>query len=168
MKRTIGVLMGLALLLAGPAAAQEKKDPVVAVDKKEVAKRESPLASPPASQPAGSASVAPVTPPADAKQAIEAGKTAIEAAKQGRWWYFSSLICLILMFVLKLVGVLEKMGRWKYIVLPVLSLAAALLATFQGGVTIENAIGVFASSWAMGMLEELVNHGVLGKPHTPS
>jgi len=174
MKRTIGVVMGLVLMLSGLAQAEEKKaakkDPAAAVVKKELAKKEvvkrEPLASPPASQPAGSASAAPVTPPADTKEAIEAGKAAIEAAKKHQWWYFSSLVCLILMFVLKLVGVLEKMGRWKYIVLPVLSLAAALLAAFQGGVTLEHAIGVFATSWSMGMLEELVNHGIRGQPHS--
>ena len=43
--------------------------------------------------------------------------------------------------------------------------ASALLATFQGGVSVEHAIGVFTSSWATGMLEEAWSHGVKGKPH---
>jgi len=104
--------------------------------------------------------------PKNANEAVKMGGQAIQAGKQGLWWYMSSLICLIVMFVLKAVKVLEKIGRWKYVILPVLSLAAALLAAFQGGVTVERAIGVFTTAWAMGMLEELVSHGILGKAHS--
>jgi hypothetical protein len=105
-------------------------------------------------------------PPDDLAGAVEKGKEAVAAAQAGQWWYFSSVVCLVIMFVLKAAKLLEKMDRWKYIVLPILSLAAALLAAFQGGVGWSQAIGVFGTSWAMGMLEELINHGILGKPHS--
>lgn len=89
----------------------------------------------------------------------------MKAGKEGRWWYLSSLACLLIMFVLSKLKVFEKIKRWKYAVLPALSIGAALLAAFQGGVTLDHAIGVFTSSWAMGMVEEAFNHGILGKPH---
>jgi hypothetical protein len=104
--------------------------------------------------------------PVTVKDAVDRGKAAIVAAKEGKWWYFSSLVCLILMFVLKITKLLGKMGRWKYVVLPVLALASALLAAFQGGVALDTAVGVFTTSWTTGMLEELWSHGIMGKPHS--
>lgn len=89
----------------------------------------------------------------------------IKAGKEGRWWYLSSLACLLIMFILSKVGVFEKIGRWKYAILPTLSIGSALLAAFQGGVSVDHALGVFTSSWVMGMVEEAWNHGVLNKPH---
>jgi len=146
------LLMLPVLMVSGPAFGQKKDaQPPVPVVK---------AAPGPASAPSL------VTPPADLKGAVDAGRQAVGAAREGKWWYFSSLVCLVLMFGLKMSGLLAKMGRWKYIILPILSLAAALLATFQGGVTIDHAIGVFTSSWAAGMLEELVNHGIRGQPHS--
>lgn len=103
--------------------------------------------------------------PTSIGEAVDAGKKALAAGQAGQWWYLSSLVCLILMFALKAFKVFEKIGRWKYVILPILSLAAALLAAFQGEVNLTTAIGVFGSTWSMGMLEELVNHGILGKPH---
>jgi ABC-type uncharacterized transport system permease subunit len=78
----------------------------------------------------------------------------------------SALIIIVIMFILKTAKLLEKLGRWKYIVVPVLALAAALLSAFQGGLSFEVAAGVFTSGWATGMLEELWSHGILGKPHS--
>lgn len=106
----------------------------------------------------------PPQPPEDVKDAAGQVGEAIEAAKTGQWWYLSSILCLLLMFALKMIGVLKRVGRWKFVILPVLSLAAGLLAAFQGGASLEIAMGVFTSSWATGMLEELWNHGILGKP----
>jgi hypothetical protein len=103
-------------------------------------------------------------PPSDAKGAAAKVDEAIKAAKAGNWWYFSSIVCLLVMFGLKAAGLLKKLGRWRYVILPVLSIAAALLAAFQGGVSVQSAVGVFATSWCMGMLEELVRHGIMGKP----
>jgi hypothetical protein len=98
------------------------------------------------------------------KEAAQAVTDAVKAAKSGKWWYFSAVVIMVIMFILKLTKLLKKMGRWKYVVVPVLSLAAALLAAFQGGVSVEAAVGVFTTGWATGMLEELWNHGILNKP----
>lgn len=110
--------------------------------------------------------------PKDMKEAIEVGKQAVEAAKSGLWWYFSALVILVVMFLLKFIGSKMgwwvKLGRWRYVILPVLSIVAALLAAFQGGVTLAIAIGVLGSSMSMGKLQELWEHGIMGKPHGQS
>lgn len=106
--------------------------------------------------------------PTDPKTAVGAAKDAIKAAKDGRWWYFSAVVLMVLMFLLKFVGkkvgFWVKLGRWRYVISPVLSLAAALLAAFQGGLSFDAALGVFTSSYATSSLQELWEHGVLGKP----
>ncbi len=87
------------------------------------------------------------------------------AAQAGQWWYFSSIVIMVVMFGLKKFKVLAKLGRWKFVLVPSLSLIAAVLATFQGGVSLQAAVGVFTTGWATGMVEELWTHGILGKPH---
>jgi hypothetical protein len=99
----------------------------------------------------------------NATDAIDKVKAAFTAAKEGHWWYFSSLVVLLVMFLLKITTLLKKIGRWKYVVNPLLSLAAALLAAFQGGVSVQTAVGVFTAAWSTGMLEELWSHGIRGK-----
>jgi hypothetical protein len=117
------------------------------------------MAGSPASQP---------SPPADVKEAAEQVKAAVAAAKGGRWWYFSALVLMVLMFAMKFFGIRAgwwpQLGRWRYIIVPVLSLAAALLAAFQGGVSVDTALGVFTSAYATASLQELYEHGILGKP----
>lgn len=101
----------------------------------------------------------------------DAGSTVeqtIAAAKGGDWWYFSALVITAVMFLLKKLKVLAKAGRWRYIILPSLSILAALLAAFQGGVSVNTAIGVLTASWATGSLQELMEHGILGKPRGTS
>lgn len=104
--------------------------------------------------------------PQTVSEVAELGKQAVSAARGGSWWYFSALVIMAVMFGAKRSGLLAKLGRWRYVVVPVLSLAAALLAAFQGGVSIEAAGGVFSTGWATGMVEELWSHGILGKPHS--
>lgn len=106
--------------------------------------------------------------PKDIPGAAVTAKKAIDAAKEGKWWYFSALVCLMLMFILKITNVLKNLGQWKYVILPVLSITAALLAAFQGGVSFDTAWGVFTSSWATGMLQEAWEHGIKGVPHGSS
>jgi hypothetical protein len=101
--------------------------------------------------------------PTDLKGAVTTVKDGIVAAKSGQWWYFSALVLMLAMFVLKKTGALEKMGRWKYIVLPVLALGASLLATFQGGISVEAAVGVFSTSYATGMLQQAWKRGIMGE-----
>lgn len=103
--------------------------------------------------------------PVDARTVIKQGKELIIAAKSGKWWYFSAILIMLAMFIMKSIKILESIGRWKYIIVPTLSIIAALLAAFQGGVSLEHAVGVFTTGWSTGMLEELINHGILGKPH---
>lgn len=104
----------------------------------------------------------------DVKGAAAQAKDAVKAAKEGRWWYFSALVLMVLMFVVKFIGLKvgfwKKLGRWRYIIVPVVSLAAALLAAFQGGVSIDTAFGVFTSSYATASLQELWEHGIMNKP----
>lgn len=111
----------------------------------------------------------PVPTPATPTEAIKVGKNAVAAARSGNWWLFSALVIIVLLFVVKLLGTKvfgfwAKLGRLRYVIPPVLSLTAALLATFQGGVSVDAAIGVFTASWATSSLQELYEHGILGKP----
>lgn len=109
------------------------------------------------------------TDPTNLEETKDLINNAILAGKSGKWWYLSSLIIMIVMFVIKKVNIIySKLGRFKYIVVPILSLMAAIFASFQGGVSFEAAFGIFATGWATGMLEELWNHGILGKTHSKS
>ena len=105
--------------------------------------------------------------PTDVKEAAGTLKDAVAAARAGKWWHFSALVILLLMFALKFigkkVGFWPKLGRWRYVIVPVLSLAAALLAAFQGGLSFEAAMGVFGTAYASSSLQELWEHGILGK-----
>ena len=133
-----------------------------------------PTKAAPTTKPAAKAPAsAPTTKPApkeptDTSAAVDLAKQAYEAAKAGNWWFFAAAVILLLMFLLKLLGqklgFWEKLGRWRYVIVPVLSLAAALLAAFQGGASVSGAIGVFTASWATASLQELWSHGILGKP----
>lgn len=111
---------------------------------------------------------APPKAPEDVKEALSTAKKAYAAAKGGNWWYFSALAITVLLWLLKWIGkkygFWPKLGRWRYVISPVLSLAAALLAAFQGGVSFEIVLGVFSSSYATSSFQELVEHGVLNKP----
>jgi len=106
--------------------------------------------------------------PKNAKEALATAKEAYNAMKAGHWWYFSGLVLMLIMFILKFAGLRfgfwVKLGRWRYIISPVLAIAAGLLATFQGGVSIEAAFAVFSSAYATSSLQELYEHGILGKP----
>jgi hypothetical protein len=163
---TLALIAGLGLMWASLAEAQPTPDPKAVT-------KEAPASAPAAatkSAPAASASSkeAPAE-PKDAKEAIELGKQAVEAAKGGLWWYFAALVIMVLMFLAKFIGTKmgwwTKLGRWRYVIVPVLSIVASLLAAFQGGVSLAVAIGVLGSSMATGKLQELWEHGFMGKPH---
>jgi hypothetical protein len=141
---TLALIAGLGLMWASLAEAQ----PTPAVTKDATA----PTAAP--DKP---------TPPEDIKDAAGKVGEVIKDAKAGRWWHMASVICMLIMFGLAKFGVFEKIGRWKYGVLPLLAIGSAILATFQGGVSIDVAAEIFFSSWATGMLEEAWNHGIMGK-----
>lgn len=115
---------------------------------------------------AGAGAAVPVPP--DVKGALKHAKATYAAAKGGQWWYFAALLISLIIFLLKFIGIKQgfwpKLGRWRYIIPPALSLIAALLAAFQGGVTFEAAAAVFTSSWVMASAQEAWEHGVLNKP----
>ncbi len=162
MKLLLTILFSVALLSPGAVFADDDKPAA-----KPKVTKPAPKVATPATKPAVKASTpasAPVV-PVTVKDAASTAKGAYDAGRAHQWWYMSSLLCLLVMFILKITGALAKMGRAKYIVLPILSLGAGLLAAFQGGVGIETAVGVFSSTWATGMLEELWNHGIMGKAH---
>lgn len=109
------------------------------------------------------------TEPQDPSAAVGHLKKAVEAAKSGKWWYFSALVLMLIMFLLKFIGAEErvgfwpKLGRWRYVISPALSLIAALLSAFQGGLSFEAAAAVFTTAYASSSLQELWEHGILGK-----
>lgn len=116
---------------------------------------------PPASAPS-------VNEPQTAQDAVKTGESAVKAAKGGEWWYFSALVIMLIMFGIKRIGLLETIGRWRYFVVPALSISAALLAAFQGGVSWEAAGTILLSGMATAKLQELWEHGIRGKPHKSS
>lgn len=111
----------------------------------------------------------PVPTPTTSTDALKTGKDAVAAARSGNWWLFSALVVSLLLGAVKFVGTKfgswwAKLGRVRYVIPPVLSLAAALLATFQGGVSVDAAVGVFTASWAMSSWQELYEHGIMNRP----
>lgn len=149
-KRTIAILVALALPIPALAADGGEADAKVKADAMLVEKAAKPVE------------------PETVEDALKVGKDAVAAARSGNWWLFSALGVTVLLFLIKLLGTKvgswwAKLGRWRYVVPPVLSLAAALLAAFQGGVSVDAAVGVFTASWATSSLQELWEHGVLGK-----
>lgn len=82
------------------------------------------------------------------------------------WVLYSSVIIAGLMSLLKRQGILAKIGRWRYIVLPILSIASVVLAEWAETRSIISLIVIFFGNYCTGQLEELINHGILGTPHT--
>lgn len=99
----------------------------------------------------------------DVKDAAGAVEQAIAAARGGSWWLFAAIIVSLIMFGLKRFALLAKLGRWKYVVAPVLSLAAALLAAFQADLSFTSALGVFTASWATSAIQQAWKRGIMGE-----
>lgn len=166
----LAVVVGISLMAASLVEAQpEPKEKAPTTKAASKAASSLPAKTATKSEPKPSASSEAPAEPKDVGEAIELGKKAVEAAKGGLWWYFSALVIMVLMFLAKFIGTKMgwwvKLGRWRYVIVPVLSIVAALLAAFQGGVTMAVAIGVLGSSMATGKLQELWEHGIMGKPH---
>lgn len=143
-------ILPLSLLLATTAAAQ------------------SPSTSPRNSRSAserGAQSPSPLTEPQTGADAVETGRQAYHAARGGHWWHFSALVIMVVMWTLKAMGVLKAMGRWRYVVVPLLALLASLLSAFQGGASVDVAASVLTTGLATGKIQELWEHGIRGKPH---
>lgn len=102
--------------------------------------------------------------PSDLGEAAKLTKDTFKAGKAGNWWLMSAGIIWLLMFGAKLTGLFKRMGkRWAYITVGVLSVAAALLAKFGGGVSWEAAFAVLTSGPVMAFANDLWKRGILGK-----
>ena len=113
--------------------------------------------------------VAPVLPgePQTPAAALESARQGLEFAKAKNWWGLSSIIILVLVWVLKLTKVFEKIGRrWLYILVPGLGVIAMLLAALAGGVSWGAAWLVLTSAPCAALLSDLVKRGILGQEPT--
>lgn len=103
-----------------------------------------------------------------ADQALVAALAALQAAQGRQWWLLAGLAVSLLMFLIKLVlqkkGLWDKLGKWKYALVPIMSVLATLLAAFQGGVSWATALGVFTSSNTMATLQVLYDRVLMGRP----
>jgi len=166
-KMMIGWLLCVLSCSSGWALAQEKAQPKGEVTVKSGEVTVKPVATvPAASQPA----VATPQVPGElqtAAQAVEAAKQGIEFAKAKNWWGLSSIVIFILMFILNAVKLFDKIGkRWAYIILPVLGVAAMLLAKFAGNLSWGAAITVLTSAPCMGLAWDFVKRGILAQEAT--
>lgn len=108
----------------------------------------------------------------DAGQAIDQGKGLIEFAKAKQWFAFSAGAIWLLMFLFKLgrtyVGFMQKIPkRVLWIVVPVLSVVAMLLAKFQGDLSWGAAIAVLTSGPSAAFLNDFVKRGLLNQEPSP-
>lgn len=107
--------------------------------------------------------------PGSPEAALEMAQKGVEYAKAKNWWGLSAVVIFIAMFVMKITGLFKKIGkRWAYVVVPVLSLIAMVLAKFAGGLSWSAAVAVLTSGPAMAVINDFVKRGVMGKePTTP-
>lgn len=96
---------------------------------------------------------------------VELSQSLLSSLKKGHYWHASALVIMLIMFGLKRFEILKHMGRSKYIILPILSVIAALLVKFQDGISWEIALSVLVTCLSTGKLQELWEHGILGKMH---
>jgi hypothetical protein len=157
----------LGLLMAAPAiAAPDASTKTDAVAAAKVGAKAAP-----ASQPAGDVPTDPKV-PKDAGEALDTGKGVVADAKAKQWFAMSAGIIWLLMFLFKtgrkkldFMKGIPKRVLW--IVLPLLSVAAMLLAKFQGDLSWSAAVGVLTSGPAVAFLNDFVKRGLLNKEPTP-
>jgi hypothetical protein len=104
----------------------------------------------------------------DGQQDLQMAQQALRAAQGGQWWLFAALAVSIFVGFLKSIltkkNLWNKLGRWRYGIVPVLSVAVTLLAAFQGGVSWQTALAVFTSTNTMATLQVVWDRVVLGNP----
>lgn len=167
-KMMIGWLLCVLFCNGGLALAQEKAQPKgeVTVKPAEVTVKPAAATTPAASQPAVATPQVPGE-PQTAAQAVESAKQGIEYAKAKNWWGVSSIVIFLLMFALNATKLFDKIGkRWAYIILPVLGVAAMLLAKFAGDLSWGAAIAVLTSAPCMGLAWDFVKRGLLAQEAT--
>lgn len=158
---TVAAVLGLLMAapaIAAPDAGSNSDVVVIKADAKVVAA--------PATQPTDP-NVA-----KDAGEALDQGKQVVADAKAKQWFAMSAGIIWLLMFLFKTARKkLEFMQgipkRVLWIVLPLLSVAAMLLAKFQGDLSWTAAVGVLTSGPAVAFLNDFVKRGLLNKEPSP-
>lgn len=105
--------------------------------------------------------------PEDIGGAIGTASSIIKAAKLKNWWLASAGVIWLVMFIMKALGLFQRIGkRWAYIVVGLLSMAAMLASKFGGGVSWEAAMAVMTSGPFMAYSNDLVKRGLLAREPT--
>ena len=187
--RTALLYLGLATLLIAPAAAQTitpSKSTKTGITKPAAVPTTAPAAAKDAPQPKAVAGPAEAKGPAaePAKElaeptypkevpdtlggAVTQGSDLVEKAKTKQWFAFSAGIIWLIMFLVKwgrknlaFMQAIPKRALW--VILPVLSIAALVLAKFQGDLSWASAIDVGTSGPLMAYLNDFFKRGVMGK-----
>jgi hypothetical protein len=138
-----------------------------------IAFADTPADTAPTSQPAANAD-GPADPSVatDTGGAMDQGKQILADAKAKQWFAMSAGIIWLLMFLFKtarkkLTFMQGIPKRVLWIILPLLSVAAMLLAKFQGDLSWAAALSVLTSGPAVAFLNDFVKRGVLNKEPTP-
>jgi hypothetical protein len=104
----------------------------------------------------------------DAATAVVTAQQLLAAAANHNYWLLAALAVSLLMFLLKTgltkAGKWDKLGRYKYLLPPALSIIATLLAAFQGGVSWPVALGVFTASSTTSSLQVIWDKVIQGNP----
>ena len=106
--------------------------------------------------------------PKSASDALDKGKEALSLAKEKQWFAFSAGVIWLLMSLFKIARknvwfMKEIPKRFLWIILPLLSISAMLLARFQGDLSWGAAVGVMTSGPAVAFLNDFVKRGLLNK-----
>jgi hypothetical protein len=110
--------------------------------------------------------------PDDASAAIDAGKQMVEDAKAKKWFAFSAGGIWILMFLFKAgrknINAMKKIPkRALWIAVPLLSVAAMVLAKLQSDLSWGAAVQVLFSGPSVAFLNDLLKRGIAGKTPSP-
>lgn len=112
------------------------------------------------------------TEPTTMQEATDAVKQGLAFVTARNWLGLAAVLIFIIMFALRSIkfggqNIFEKFGkRWAYIIVPLLSIAAMVLANLAGGVSWSAVWIVLASGPAGAMLNDLVKRGILGQEVT--
>lgn len=128
----------------------------------------------PASQPAAGTDEPkdPKEVPTDASGAIDLGKQVIEHGKAKQWFAMSAGIIWLVMFLFKTlrkkIDAMKKIPkRVLWIIVPLLSVAAMILAKLQADLSWGAAVAVLFSGPSVAFLNDFLKRGILNKEPSP-
>lgn len=155
----VAVMLVAALALNGDAAAHDGK---AAADAGATAQ---PSAAGEPALPPGA--------PKDGTEAVDAAKKVIEMGKAKQWFGMSAGIIGLLMFLFKRarksIGFMQRVPkRVLWILVPVLSVAAMVLAKLQADLSWGAALTVLFSGPSVAFLNDLIKRGIAGKEPSTS